>query len=67
AEAGSLALRLAPASSEASQVGSPLAALTRLHGKQAMNMIDSFQSIRKPQALPGAPNYHEFEKTRNQT
>ena len=56
AESGSLALRLAPSSYEASQVGSPLAALTRLHGKQAMNMIDSFQSIRKPQALPGAPN-----------
>ena len=46
AESGSLALRLALSSHKASQVGSPLAALIRLHVKQAIDMVDSFQSTR---------------------
>ena len=46
AESGSLALRLVLSSHKASQVGSPLAALVRLQVKQAIDMVDSFQSTR---------------------
>jgi len=65
AESGSLPLRLARPAHKASHLGSPLAALTRLPGPQALDMVDSFQSTREPRlrlALQIITNYGNNEK-----
>jgi hypothetical protein len=67
AESGSLALRLALSSHKASQAGLPRTTLNRLHDKQAIVKVDSFQSTRYSRLCLAHPRNAEKKMVNNET